>query len=222
MSKITDGNLKGMLMYCTVQQPRRGFKAEGTTEEPGFEWSASVVVTDEDYVDNLEAEMQEMNAKGISIKKVKTADFKTKYKIDPPEDAGKNVWILKVKKSCTLGKTGKEVPEIYRPKVFQRKGGTLLDITNSTDKIVANGSIGQVSIDPFFRKTNGTTQFYLKNVLVETLIPYEPNSHENVVQGSEFGIVGEAPAAEAPKAKAAPVSKAKPKAVEDLDDDLPF
>ena len=178
------------MMYVKAGQPP---KAD--------EWKASVVLTDEDQVEEFEDFVKEVDAK-VSLKKVKTAEFEKTYKCEPPADAGKNVWVVTLRKSTELGKTGKPVPDLYKPKVFEKVGRTLVDITNT--KLPANGSFGAISIDQFDRN-NGTASLYLKNVLVTDLIEYIPEESDYEA-GSEFGDEDETPA---PKAKAAKATKAE-------------
>ena len=210
--------LTGMLLYVSLNKPAKGYVKAGEPPKPD-EWKASVAISDEDVLDEYEAFANKIDAK-TSIKKVKTAEFEAIYKVAPPEDAGKNVWVITLRKSTELGKTGKPVPDLYKPKVFEKVGKTLVDVTNS--KLPANGSYGSISIDKFER-TNGTASLYLKNVLVTEMIEYvqEESSYN---PGDEFD---DEPKAEKPKAKPeAKAAAAKPKArakVEEEDDaDVPF
>lgn len=222
--------IQGMLVYVQVNEPVKGYSKPPAPPKPD-EYKASVVLTDEDYVDELEAYGKELDTL-LSIKKVKTAEFKDKYKVEPPEDAGKNVWVLTLRKSTMLGKTDKPLPDLYKPKVFEKvktkSGATLVDITHS--KLVANGSIGAISVDKFDR-TSGGSSLYLKNVLVTNLIEYV-KQESDYESGSEFddeaddddgGTVKVPAKAKVPEAKAKAV-KSKPKQ-EDTpqdDDDSPF
>lgn len=210
--------LTGMLLYVSLNKPVKGYVKAGEPPKPD-EWKASVAISDEDVLDEYEAFANKIDAK-TSIKKVKTAEFEAIYKVAPPEDAGKNVWVITLRKSTELGKTGKPVPDLYKPKVFEKVGKTLVDVTNS--KLPANGSYGSISIDKFER-TNGTASLYLKNVLVTEMIEYvqEESSYN---PGDEFD---DEPKAEKPKAKPeakAPAAKPKARAkVEEEDDaDIPF
>jgi hypothetical protein len=212
--------LTGMLLYVSLNKPQKAYVKPGEPAKPD-EWKASVAITDEDVLDQYEEFAKNIDAK-TSIKKVKTAEFEGIYKVAPPEDAGKNIWVVTLRKSTQLGKTGKEVPDLYKPKVFEKVGKTLVDVTNS--KLPANGSYGSISIDKFER-TNGTTSLYLKNVLVTSMIEYVPDEGSSYNPGDEFD---DEPKAEAPKAKAAEKAEAKPKArakvetpAED-DDEIPF
>lgn len=212
--------LTGMLLYVQLNKPAKAYVKAGEPIKPD-EWKASVAITDEDVVDEYEEFAKSIDAK-TSIKKVKTTEFESIYKVAPPEDAGKNIWVITLRKSTQLGKTGKEVPDLYKPKVFEKVGKALVDVTNS--KLPANGSYGSISIDKFER-TNGTASLYLKNVLVTQMIEYVVESGPEYEPGSEFD---DEPKAEAPKAKAAePKVEAKPKARAKVetsvdDDEIPF
>ncbi len=206
----------GMLLYVSVQEAVKAYVKPGAPAKPN-EWKASVVLTDEDYVDALEDYAKSLDTQ-ISLKKVKTAEFESTYKVAPPEGAGKNVWVLTLRKSVELGKTGKLVEEKYKPKVMEKQGNLLVDITR--EKLVGNGSMGAISVDRFDR-TAGGSSLYLKNVLVTELKEYVKT--ESATAGSEFeddladdGNGGTVKVPAAAKAKAA--AAAKPPA----DGDDPF
>lgn len=220
MNKLT-----GTLLYVQLNKPTKAFFKAGDDKKPD-EWKASVAIVDEDVIDDFEAYCKTVDAK-VSVKKVKSAEFKATYKVDAPEGAGKNLWVVTLRKSTELGKTGRAVPDQYKPKVFEKIKDILVDVTNT--KLPANGSIGSISIDEFTRD-NGTSSMYLKNVLVTEMIEYVQEESEVYVPGNEFSE--EAPiAAEKPKVRAEAVTKAekpkvraatKPKSFEDMDDDVPF
>ena len=200
--------VEGMLLYASIRDAVKAYQKPGTDPKPD-EHKVSVVLTDEDYVDELEDWAKKNDVK-LSLKKVKTAEFEGYYKVAPPEDAAKNVWVWTLRKSVELGKTGKPVPDKYKPKVYQRKGATLVDVTGTV--LVGNGSIGVVSTDLFVRN-NGSASIYLKNVLVKDLVEYiKEESGSSYVEGSEFDI----PVEEEPKSAAK-----KSKDTED-DDSSPF
>ena len=217
MNKLT-----GTLLYVQLNKPVKAYVKAGEDPKPA-EWKASIAITDEDTVDAFEEYATGIDAK-VSVKKVKTVDFEEKYKVAPPEGAGKNIWVVTFRKSTELGKTGKPVPDLYKPKVFEKIGKTLVDVTNS--KLPANGSLGSISIDVFTRD-NGTSSLYLKNVLVTDMIEYVPDETAQYEAGSEFDDEADAPAEKpAAKAEAKPAAKAKavkPKPAEaDEEDDAPF
>lgn len=216
MNKLT-----GMLLYVQLNKPVKGYVKAGEAPKPD-EWKASVAITDEDTVDAYEAFAKGINA-ATSIKKVKSTEFEAIYKVAPPEDAGKNIWVITLRKSTELGKTGKPVPDLYKPKVFEKVGKALVDVTNS--KLPANGSYGSISIDKFER-TNGTTSLYLKNVLVTSMIEYIAEEGAGYEAGSEFDDDEEVEAPKAAlKAKAEPKAekpKARAKVEAEDEEDLPF
>ena len=217
--------ISGTLVYSCIDVPGRGYKDPLSGVQNEDEWKIGVVLTDEDYVDDLKAHALKNKWKMSGVKEIRVSEFEEKYKCPVPElsdSKQKKVWLITVKKSTVLGKTGNEVPEIYRPKVYQKIKNTLLDITHDADKIVGNGSEGIVSLS-FFERTNGTTQVSLKNVLVTKLVPYEraasvPNTGEefNDVDVPESKFTDKAPA------KAAAKSKATKAETSTDDNDLPF
>ena len=210
--------ISGMLVYVSVHEPKKALQKAGAPKKPD-EWKASVVITDEDYADDLEAYAKELDTM-ISLKKVKRAEFENIYKCAPPEGDGKNVWVFTLRKSTELGKTGKPVPELYQPKAFEKVGKTLVDITHS--KLIGNGSYGSISVDKFERQTGGASLF-LKNVLVTDLVEYT-QAESNYQAGSEFDDETDADDAPADKpAKAEKPAKAKPAKVATAEDeDSPF
>lgn len=221
----TFDKIKGTLMYVSIDKPARGYKDPVSQVQNEDEWKVSVVLTDEDYVDALKDHAAKNKWKMGAIKDIRVADFEDKFKCSVPEEAKgqKKVWIATFKKSTKLGKTGNDVPEIYRPKVYQKVKNTLVDITHDGDKIPGNGSKGIVSLS-FFDKTNGTVQVSLKNVLVTELIPYARSETAAYTPGAEFDdadIPASAFKDEKP-AKAAKTTKVAKAETSDIDDDLPF
>lgn len=213
--------IQGTLLYVQIEKPVKALQKAGAVKAD--EWKASVAVVDEDLVDEIEAEAAACQSM-ISCKKIKAVDFEAKYKVPPPEGAGKNVWVLTFRKSTELGKTGKPVPDNYRPRVYQKVGNVMKDVTFTT--LPANGSKGFISIDRFER-SDGSCSFYLKNVLVTDMIEWVRQEGEEYAPGSEFE--DEVPAAK-PKAdtpakseKAAPKAKKEvPPADDGEDDQIPF
>ncbi len=211
MSQYNFEKIFGTLVYVQLQEPVKAYVKPGAAPKPD-EWKASIVLTDEDYVDALEDYARELDTQ-ISLKKVKSVEFAEKYKTDLPEGAGKNVWILTLRKSTELGKTGKPVPQQYQPKVYLKEGKVLKDVTATT--LVGNGSKGAISVDRFDR-TAGGSSLYLKNVLVTDLVEYEAKSSD-YRSGSEFEdsaddgnggsvvVPAKAKTASAPKGKKPPV-----------------
>lgn len=217
--------IRGTLVYAQIDVPGHGYKDPISGVQNEDEWKISVVLTDEDYVDDFKANAVKNKWKMSGVKEIRVGEFEEKYKCSLPEltdPKQKKVWLITAKKSTKLGKAGIEVPEIYRPKVYQKIKNTLLDITHDQEKIIGNGSEGVVSFS-FFERTNGNTQVSLKNVLVTKLIPYEraasvPNTGEEFddVDVPEAKFTDKAPAKAAVKPK---VTKAETSID---DDDLPF
>lgn len=218
--------IEGTLLYVQLQKPVKGYVKAGQDPKPD-EWKAAVAVVDEDTVDEFEEYVSSIGAK-VSLKKVKIADFTEKYKCAVPEGANKYVWVMTFRKSTELGKTGRPVPDQYKPRVYQYKGKTLVDITQTV--LPANGSKGVISLEKFER-TDGTSNLYLKNVLVKELIEYVKAEGTNYEPGSEFDDApdgDEEVQKETPKVvekvKEAPKKAKKPTKVEEEEDetDSPF
>lgn len=213
--------LSGMLVYVQVQEPVAAYVKPGVAPKPK-EWKSSVVITDKAVKKAYEKFAKELDTL-VSIKEVETAEFESIYKVAPPEDAGDEVWVVTLRKSTELGKTGKPVPEQFKPRVYHQVGNTRQDITAT--KLVGNGSYGSISLDVFM-KTAGGGSIFLKNVLVTDLVEYEKKeSAQN--DGSEFdddnGTTGTVPAKAIEKAKVVAKAKAKPvDEFEDSDSSLPF
>lgn len=219
--------LQGTLVYVAIDKPVKAYQKEGTPKKAD-EWKASVVIADEDLIDEFEEYCKESDA-NPSIKKVKAAEFEELYKCKVPEGAGKNVWVVTLLKSTELGKTGQPLPDKYKPRAYEQTEdeGKILrsEITNT--KLIGNGSKGLISIDKFER-TNGTVSLYLKNILVTDLIEYvkPEGTGDDYVAGSEFD--DEAPVA-TPVKPAPAKTVAKPAAkkanapkVDSTDEDPPF
>lgn len=217
MSQYNLEKIPGTLVYVCVAEPVKAYVKPGAPTKPD-EWKAGVVITDEDYIDALEEYAKKLDTQ-ISLKKVKSVEFEGIYKTPVPEGAGKNVWVLTLRKSTELGKTGKPVPPQYQPKVFEKLGSKLVEIT--TSKLVGNGSKGIISIDKFDRSAGGSS-LYLKNILVTDLVEYV-KTESDYESGSEFEEAddGDGGSVKVPQ-KAIEKAKAKPKATVEDDSDSPF
>jgi hypothetical protein len=204
---VENGKLEGMLVYVMLDKAVPCFDAE-----KGNEFKAGVVV-DEDTADAF-AEMFPKQA----ARKVKRSDFEKFYKVAPPEGDEKNLYVITLKKNSKIKDrdTGDKVdlPAKYKPRLLQKQGNTLVDLTNTT--LAANGSYGIISFEA------GETMYgkiaRLKNVLVTELIEFERTGGGSYEAGDEFSDVATAKAAEK---KPAGKAKAKP-AVDELESDLPF
>jgi len=240
--------ISGMIVYCNMYEAKNAYVKPGAPKKPK-EWDCSIVLTDEDTVDDLEAYGKSLDTM-LSIRKVKTTDFKDLYKVDPPEGAGKNVWIFKLKKSTEQGKTGRKIAFKFYPQVLQNtpEGRMRLnDIwkevvevdeddneirkvvqTSKQPVLVGNGSYGTISIDRFDRSAGGAT-LSLKNLMVTDLKSYVSSGASN--DGSEFddddsasdGNGGSTKVPASAKTKVAPKTQAKAAPQDDEDsDELPF
>lgn len=204
--------LTGTLVYVQIDQPKPCY-----VEEKGHEWKASIVV-DEETADTWDEAFPKQTAK-----QVKTSDFEGIYKIPAPFESQRKQYIITLRKNTKLG-NGNDVPLQYQPKVFQKKGNTLVDITKSI--LVANGSVGQMSVEVYDGKMGSFAR--LKNVMVTELIEYTKKDSAGEDAGSEFGLEI-APEESQPtvKVEAKPAAKPKAKPVQEQDDsetetDSPF
>lgn len=194
--------LFGTLAYVCIHEPVPAYVKAGMPPKPN-EWKASLVISDKVQLKAFKKFSDGIDAKASIKEYDDKEEFESKLKMPWPEDAGDEVWVVTLRKSTELGKTGKPVSEMYRPRVFEEVGNKHVEITHS--KLVGNGSKGWVSIERFDRD-NGTSSLYLKNVLVTELIEYV-KAESTYVPGSEFGdsepeevAVEKAPAKAAKKA----------------------
>lgn len=223
MTDNTYKEIQGMLVYVQIDKPVKAYVDPRTGTTRPDEYKASIVVTDEDWVDEFEAWCTKVDAKA-SVKKVKTAEFESIYKVAPPDDAGKNVWVLTFRKSSEQGKTGRKILPQHEPKAYEVVGGTLKDITHT--KLIANASKGVLGVE-HWERNNGTVSLSLSEIVVLDLIEYVKEEREEVDVADKYAKYLKA-APESSKKATAPTAasgkaKAKPK-VEDDDDsgDVPF
>lgn len=198
--------LNGTLVYVQLDQPKPCYVAE-----KGSEWKTSIVV-DEETADAWDEQFPKQTAK-----QVKTSEFESLYKIAPPYPDQRKQYIITLRKNTKLG-NGNDVPLQYQPKVFEKRGNTLVDITKSV--LVSNGSVGSVSVEIYEGKMG--TFARLKNVMVTGLIEYVKKDSAGEDAGSEFGLeVASEEYKQEPKKENKPESKpaAKPKAKSADDED---
>lgn len=202
--------LTGTLVYVQVDKPKKCF-----VEEKGEEFKASIVISEDD------AEAWDDTYAKQPAKQVKTAEFEGIYKIKAPFPDQRKQYIVTLRKNTKLG-NGAELPQKYFPKVFQKKGNVLVDITSTI--LVANGSTGAISVESFMSKM-GTEFARLKNIMVVNLIEYEKVSASSE-SGSEFGLAladdGEGNEVKVPAKAAAKPKKAVPNIDDDFSQDDPF
>ena len=202
--------LTGTLVYVQVDKPKKCF-----VEEKGEEFKASIVISEDD------AEAWDDTYTKQPAKQVKTAEFESIYKIKPPFPEQRKQYIVTLRKNTKLG-NGADLPQKYFPKVFQKKGNVLVDITSTI--LVSNGSTGAISVESFMSKM-GTEFARLKNIMVVNLIEYEKVSASSE-SGSEFGLAladdGEGNEVKVPAKAAVKPKKAVP-VMDDFDDEnAPF
>lgn len=213
--------------YTKIQNPVKGLN-EGDTE-----FSVDCVMSKAD------AKAWNKEHPKNKYKAYDNDDFIEKFKLDevPFEDQDEQ-YVVKFKKAHS--KKGVELPEKFRPRVFELDDdGEAVDITFT--KLIANGSKGQVSFSTFSNSYGEFVQ--LDAILVEELIEYEGGGG---VPGSEFGAKkladipknqkpvkrqgeddddddDDVPPAKPAKAAAKPTkpAKAKPVPQDDDDDDVP-
>lgn len=198
--------LTGTLVYVQVDKAKQCYE-----ESKGFEWKASIVISEDD-AENWDEIYPKQTAK-----QVKTSDFENLYKVPAPFADQRKQFIVTVRKNTKLG-NGNPVPEKYQPKVFEKIGAKITDVTK--EKLPANGSVGQISVETFEGKMGVFAR--LKNVLVTEMIEYKKDSG---VEGSEFGIEvdqgtssGDEFSSPASAKVATPAKKVVPKPAVDLDD----
>ena len=168
MTTLTQNTIEGTLVFVTVQTPQTKYQSTDKEFKVG-------IVVDEDTADSWNERFPKQTAKVV-----KTSDFKETYKIDPVFPDEKKQYVITIKKPASY-KDGKELPEMYRPKVLLQEGKTAIDVTKTT--LPANGSKGKVS----FEENNNDfgTFSRLKNVLVTEMIEYKKGG-SNV--GDDFGL----------------------------------
>ena len=165
---LTQNTIEGTLVFVTVQTPQTKYQSTDKEFKVG-------IVVDEDTADSWNERFPKQTAKVV-----KTSDFKETYKIDPVFPDEKKQYVITIKKPASY-KDGKELPEMYRPKVLLQDGKTAIDVTKTT--LPANGSKGKVS----FEENNNDfgTFSRLRNILVTEMIEYKKGG-SNV--GDDFGL----------------------------------
>jgi hypothetical protein len=226
VSKVEEvTKLYGTLVYVCVQEPVRANQEYGAKPD---EWKASIAITDKKQIKAFKDYAKSLKTM-TSIKEVEKDDFEGIYKCPPPEDAGDEIWVVTFRKSTMTKLNGEpiKVEQKYAPKVFEKQGKIIKDITQ--EKLGANGSKGAISIDTF-RKKDGTGSMYLKSVLVTELIEYTKKSKtigsewededddSEVVSSTQVTEV----ATKTTKTSTKPSRPVTNNATDDLDDDIPF
>ena len=203
MTQLTQNTIEGTLVFVTVQTPQTKYQSTDKEFKVG-------IVVDEDTADSWNERFPKQTAKVV-----KTSDFKETYKIDPVFPDEKKQYVITIKKPASY-KDGKELPEMYRPKVLLQDGNTAIDVTQSV--LPANGSKGKVS---FEENSNDFGTFSrLKNVLVTEMIEYKKGGGN---AADEFGleVQGASDFNEAQETNTTP-KQPKPTTVPEEDQDIPF
>jgi len=169
-----------VFLYTQVQEAAN--KMDSTEQE-----YKTAIVVDEDTADAWVAAFPKN-----SYKKIKTSEFKEKYKIDPPNPEDKNHFVLTVKAGANFKgdwkeyKKGELLPYGFnqRPKVYVPDGEGVKDVT--MDVLVANGSKGDLSftINVVDKGKFPGSYPQLSNMLVKELIEYKREE-----SSSDFGKV---------------------------------
>lgn len=201
--------------YCKMNAPVTALNKNN------LEVSVNCIVSEED------ADLWSESCPNNAVKILKNDAFKEKYKMEPPFPDSKKQYVLTVKKMTS--KNGVELPEKFRPRVFQMIDGEKVDIT--FEKLVSNGSRGRLAYSTYAAPlpeggTKVTAQ--LVAILVEDLIEYIPEgegSGGETIETAE-NVFGAVTLAEAPKgqkavvkqSEAMPVKKAAKVVEQDTDD----
>ncbi len=70
--------VSGTIVFCQMSEPVKAFVKPGAPKKPD-EWKCGIVLTDEDYVDELEEYGKSLDTL-LSMKKVKSAEFEDKIR----------------------------------------------------------------------------------------------------------------------------------------------
>lgn len=168
-AKNSMGIVEGTFVYAKVGQPDAKYQSEEK------EWSIEVIV-DEDAAEAWDDQFQKQKAK-----KIKSAEFESKYRIPCPIAGAKYVYGIKLKRAAT--NDGVAVDDYFRPKVYlDDSEGNRTEIGQS--RKIANGSVGKVS---YYISSNDYGTFArLQNVLMneDGFVEYESTAGSS---GDEFG-----------------------------------
>jgi len=197
-------------LYTKIQNPVPAYNKVDS------EWSVDVVMSKAD------AKAIKKQFPKTSLKEFDNDDFVEKFGIEAPFPSQDEQFIMKFKKSHI--KNGKETPEQYRPRVIQKlEDGGKVDIT--FDKLVGNGSKGVLSYR--IKETKDYGNFVeLQAIMVTDLIEYKSKGGGVVDDFGDVALKG-APKEQVVEIQGAPEAKAKPRKVEEVEEDfdssdLPF
>lgn len=159
-----------IFMYTKIQTPVPNYNKDGK------EYTVDCVISKE------EAKKWDKKFPKQKTKRLDAEEFKSQFKVDPPEDQD-DFYVIKLKKKATT-KDGDNINPKYRPKVFYKVGKVLKDITD--DMLVGNGSVGHVEYREKTHDKYGTFA-ELSSILVTDLVEYEGSGGV----GSAFADEGE-------------------------------
>lgn len=175
-------------LYTKIAEPQvDAFDPTGTTKK----FSVTVCLS---KADAKEFKKLKLNK---TVKEVSGEEFRTKYKIDPPEEFANEddeYYVIGFSQKATYP-DGKPTPDWTWPKTYLLEDGKPVDRTST---LVGNGSFGDIRFSTRESKANGQVNTYLHSILVKSLVPVER-------RGDEWANAGE---------EAATATQ--------LDDDLPF
>lgn len=146
-------------LYARIAEPYKGKFSEVA------EYQVTVVVSPQQFKEFTSV------YKNKAKMPVPTADFKEKYKIDPPfpDDMYQHILTFKQK---AFKRDGTPMAESTRPRAFRLVGDKAIDITST---LIGNGSKGvlRYSIRPYEFGGQSGTALDLKSVLITDLVEYK-------------------------------------------------
>jgi hypothetical protein len=165
------------------------------------EVSVACILSEDDSDDWYEA------CPNNAVKSLRNEAFTEKYKMEPPFPDQKKQFVVTVKKMISKG--GVDLPEKFRPRVFQMVAGEKVDIT--FEKLVANGSRGKLAYSTYSAPTPEGTKVtaQLVAILVEDLIEYVPEGDggDGTTSETPENVFGDGKLSDAPKNQKAVVKQ---------------
>lgn len=119
-----------------------------------------------------------------TVKEISGEEFRTKYKIDPPEEFANEddeYFVIGFSQKATYP-DGKDTPEWTWPKTYLLEDGKPVDRTST---LVGNGSFGDLRFSTRESKANGQVNTYLHSILVKSLVPVERRGDEWAQAGED-------------------------------------
>lgn len=198
MANLPKDTIEGYLVFTSVSKPKLKYKADKE-----YEYGVTVVLSKEDA---KEFKKRKLNK---TVKEVDTSEFLEKFKIEAPFPDQDEQYLVTLTQNVTK-MDGTPLPDFLRPQVYLKveNGNELI-----TDKEIANGSYGTVRYSQ--REGENGISIKLDAIQLTTFIPYV-----NTGVDEWAGSVINRPTATPTQPVVAKV--VAPKAVVDMDDDLPF